>query len=303
MSYVEPERVLAVGGAGYVGTAFCEQLSERNIAFAAYDNFSVTSEDEFRRNDWQYYREDITDRQAILGAVRDFKPTHIINFAALHFIPYCVKHPEEVKAVNIDGTQNVIDSIRVVDENIHFTHTSSAAVYDNVEHRLSEDDTLAPIDIYGESKLIGEQLVRSQVSTYNIVRLFNVYGRRDPHPHVIPRVFAELSAGASELQIGDTRPQRDFVHVEDVARAICAVLTRGNQYDTYNIGTGTAHTVKDVIRLLSDQCDNHPRILDNTPNYNRATDRMLLQADISKITKDTGWTPDISFRQGLQTLS
>ncbi len=294
-------RILVIGGAGYVGTALCARLVERGDVVGVYDN--VQSENSINARDGvKVYRADIREFEQLRETIKHFQPEKIILLAALHFIPYCVEHPEETFAVNVLGLQNVLDAVRETNPNIDLVFSSSAAVYKDSDHALAETSDIESIDIYGMTKVLGERLIRAQSKKYKIVRLFNVYGAHDPHPHVIPRIYAELKSNTPQLEIGDTTPERDFIHVSEVASGIIAVMDLGKNKNIYNIGTGHAISVKQVLNELMRQCNHTPVLKERVQAYNRKTDRMVLKADISKITAHTGWRPSIFFKDGIRTL-
>lgn len=294
-------RILIIGGAGYVGTALSDLLADQKQAFAIYDNFSQVKEPKPLPN-VPIYRADLRDIHALEKAFNDFRPTHIVLLAALHFIPYCVEHPEEVVGVNVTGVQNVIDTINKIDRSIELIFSSSAAVYKDSGSALSEGSDLEQIDIYGLTKALDERLIKAQCEQYKIVRLFNVYGNHDPHPHVIPRVFEELKSGKPNLEMGSVAAKRDYVHVDEVASAIFHVLTKGKNQNVYNVGTGETTSVEEIIKELMQVVGHAPKLTPNSAKFARRTDRMVLKADISKITEHTGWRPTIRVAEGLTTL-
>ena len=295
------KRILVIGGAGYVGTAFCSLLASRHETFAVYDNFSANDTPTLPPQA-TLYKGDVRSLATLEKAFNDFKPTHVVLLAALHFIPYCVEHPEEVMAVNVLGVQNVLDVIKKQQAPIELLFSSSAAVYKDCEEALSEESDLEQIDIYGFSKALGERLIASQNQCYKIVRFFNVYGNHDVHPHVIPRVFEELHHRNEFLKVGNVEAERDYVHVDDVARALMDVLEKGKNKTAYNIGTGETLSVEALIHEMMMVVGHRPKLVANTAEYARKTDRKVLRADIARITKDTGWRPTIGIKEGLATL-
>lgn len=298
----KPKKVLVIGGAGYVGASLCNTLAVQQIPFAVYDNFSVGSKDRLLEKGWQFFEGDVKDQSTLRKVIADYAPTNIIALAAIHYIPYCVAHPEETEAVNVTGIQNIINAIHDIDSTIELLFSSSAAVYKDSALPLSETNELQPIDNYGESKLEAEQLIKQQLDEYKIVRLFNVYGLSDTNPHVIPKIYKALKDGVPQLQLGNIEPKRDYVHVDDVAAALVAVMESGRNHETYNVGTGNAHSVSDVISLLTEQLHCQPEVITNSPSDMRKSERMVLQSSIQKITDHTGWAPTYDLANGLQTL-
>lgn len=295
------KRILVIGGAGYVGSALVAQLTSRHGTVAVYDNLA-SSDDSRLPQHVTLYQSDVRDIEKLRSAFDDFRPTHVVLLAALHFIPYCVEHPDEAVAVNVLGLQNVLDVIRQSTMPIELLFSSSAAVYKDSEGALCEASDLDQIDIYGVTKALGERLIQAQCDHYKIVRLFNVYGEHDPHPHVIPRVYNELRSKVAELEVGDTTPERDFVHVDEVASGIIAVMESGKNKNIYNIGTGQTVSVQEVLDELMRHCNHTPQLKKNAPAHRRKTDRRVLKADISKIIAHTDWRPTIHFTKGIETL-
>lgn len=294
-------RILIIGGAGYVGSALCSMLTGQDETYAVFDNFSVGSEASVPAG-VKIYTGDIRKTTMLRAAFKDFQPTHVVHLAALHFIPYCVKHPIEVMAVNVLGVQNILDTIRKTDKSIELIFASSAAVYKDSIDALAESDELEQIDIYGFSKALGEKLIRAQSGRYKVARFFNVYGNHDIHPHVIPRIFNELTEGKSLLKMGNVEAERDYVHVDDVARALIDIIEKGKNKATYNVGTGESLSVKALVQEMMGVVGHSPKLVENTAEFARKSDRMVLKADISRISEDTGWQPSVSLKEGLATL-
>lgn len=297
--------MLIIGGGGYVGMAVCQQLAEKDISFVIVDTFSAQPDAEItvKKMGWSYRTGDIRQQVDIASIIAKEQPTHIIHLAAIHFIPYCNEHPDEVVAVNIVGLQNVVSATRRLPRPCRFTFASSAAVYGNHKEIFNEEDLASPLDIYGVSKLAGESIIKSQLNNYAIARLFNVFGKHDPHAHLIPRIFSELQRAPNTLALGTATTERDFIHVDDVARALISMSLRSTGNSTYNVGSGEVRSVKEVVKAIQ----HHRKIIVPTTYQNaaymRTTDAPRLCADTSKIVEDLAWRPQHTFESGLATLS
>ena len=195
------------------------------------------------------------------------------------------------------GTRNLLEAYRDAEL---FLFASSAAVYPPVSGPLTED-MYGPIDIYGKTKLIGEDLVKLYYQNNAVItRIFNVYGPNDTNPHVIPEILSQVKRGKRKIELGNLSPRRDFIHVEDVCEAIIALLKHGKG-GTYNIGTGKEYSVKDIVDLISEILGEKVQVV-QVEERMREVERMHLLADISKIQNETGWKPKIELKEGLKGL-
>lgn len=222
-----------------------------------------------------------------------FEPDIVIHLAAIHYIPHCNSNPEETFDVNVMGTRNILESS---DPQI-FLLASSAAVYPPLDRPLTED-LHGPIDIYGKTKLICEDLVKLYSKRPIITRLFNVYGPNDTNPHLIPEIFKQLKKRKPEIKLGNLTPKRDYIHVNDVCEALITLLKHENK-GIYNIGTGKEYSVKQVVDILSEIIGEKINILQEKERI-RKVEREHLLADITKIKTKTGWKPKTSLKKGLK---
>jgi UDP-glucose 4-epimerase len=222
----------------------------------------------------------------------------------MHFIPDCIARPQETMAVNVEGTGRLLDACRRRPvQSVIFA--STAAVYAPVETPCVEDETpLQPLEVYGESKLAGERLVRDfheETGTAAVsLRLFNAIGANETNPHVIPHIFESLRT-SDAVRLGNITPMRDYIDTRDIADAVIAAAGRRRGCETFNVGTGVASSVKDIIDLLGRILGREITVLQE-PSRMRATERMLLAADIGKIRRATGWAPRIPLKEALEDL-
>jgi UDP-glucose 4-epimerase len=292
-------RVLLFGGAGYVGYELTRSFVQNNDDVAVYDLFANGDERSRRKVSElagvTVYEGTIADELAVRRAVDDFRPDVVYNLAALHYIPYCIEHPDEVFATNYRGLQNIIAAIRSKLE-VKFIFASSASVYGSPNEICTLDTPTIPNDIYGASKLAGEHLIQFQLENYVIMRLFNVYGDLDPHPHLIPKV-SRAAVRNETLELGTATAERDFVHVSDVAAAFYAART-APAGEKYIIATGETHSVREVVDRIYSLAGSQGKVLYETATNMRAQDASYLSGDASKL-RLLGWAPTIRFEDGL----
>ncbi|WP_246988349.1 NAD-dependent epimerase/dehydratase family protein [Halorientalis marina] len=297
-------KVLVTGGAGFIGSQLVQTLTEQGANVLAIDN-CFSGSPSLVPDDAQFEEVDIRDEQ-LHDIVAEFQPDAIVHLVALHYIPYCNANPEEAFEVNVMGTRNLLDAARELDSLETMVFTSSAAVYPPREGPNSERSETGPTDIYGETKLVGEDLMRlfqqeTGVPTVT-ARLFNVYGPNETNEHLIPAVLTQVRSGDREIELGNLTPKRDFIHVSDVVDALLTLLTEFEDgYAAYNVGTGTEWSVREVVEKTSAALGEEIDIVQADDRV-RESDRPHLQADISRMQSDFGWEPDVEFVAGLKAL-
>jgi UDP-glucose 4-epimerase len=295
------------GAAGLIGRATVRLLAQEGHELLAADlripsvQLAGTAAGP-RRLRWQ--RLDVRQGEHVRAAVAEFQPDAVVHLAARHFIPWCDRHPAATLRTNVLGTQNVVDAVRKLGGEARLVFASSAAVYGPSTERLAEEDPLDPDDIYGASKMTGERLLelalrREERLRVVVLRLFNTVGPGDSHPHLVPRLVSELRRGGRRVRVGNLGSVRDYIHVEDVARAILAALGAGLPALTCaNVGTGVGRSVGEVIATLG-ALVGRPLEIVSVSSRRREVDRPFLVADPTHAREVLGWEPRVAFEEGL----
>jgi nucleoside-diphosphate-sugar epimerase len=133
-----------------------------------------------------------------------------------------------------------------------------------------------------------------------ILRLFNAVGRRETNPHVVPHIFESLRH-SDAIPLGNLAPRRDYIDTRDVAEAFLAVLAHGRGCEVLNVGTGVACSVTDIVESLQRILERNIQIV-SEPLRARASERMVLIADVEKIERVTGWRARIPLDDTLRDL-
>ena len=211
--------------------------------------------------------------------------------------------------MNVQSTANVLDAAASLADPPCFVFASTAAVYAPSDAALGEGSSLGPTDIYGLTKLWGEQLVAryrdESGAPTAILRLFNVVGEGETNPHLIPSILVGVVAEGSAsrvLRLGNLTTRRDYVYVGDVAKALATapdVATEHGDVCT-NVCTGVAssgYEVLDAIRLeTSKSCT-----VETDPARVRSSDRPVLFGDADSFSELFGWRPATDLRNSVRS--
>jgi UDP-glucose 4-epimerase len=299
-------RIVVTGANGFVGVHAVRQLAGEHEVLAI-DNLRYGPW-RFSAQEMQQIRADTTDlrdRKALTNSIASFDPHAIIHLAAVHFIPECERLPDEAISINVEGTVNLL---LACPSTCRFVFTSSAAVYGPKDTAHLEQDLVGPVDVYGFTKLHGEDFVRYFTAQKNlqsvIVRLFNVVGPGETNPHVLPEIIKQLKTGVRKLSLGNLQPKRDYIYVTDVAEGFVAAATgpfpqpAGNGPVVVNLGSGKSYSVAEIVERLSaivgDRID-----IEVDPQRVRKVDRLNLLSDNSRMRQFFGWTVRHEIEQAL----
>ncbi len=291
------------GAAGFVGSALCHRLRSLGHRVVGYDNLSRGRAD-YLPPGVHLVQGDIREAARLNQAIASSRPDCVIHLAAMHFIPDCIARPAETFAVNVDGTRHLLESCR--DSSVRsIVFASSAAVYAPTDSVCVEDATpIGPLEVYGESKVAAEQLMgafhEETGITTSVLRIANAIGRNETNPHVVPHIFESLQR-SDVIELGNMAPSRDYIDTRDLAAAIVAIATEAHGYGVFNVGSGRAHSVADVVEALG-RILGRPITAVQDPSRVRATERMVLALDITKICRDTRWAPRLVLEDSLTDL-
>ncbi len=303
------QKVLVAGGAGYIGSHTCLRLAEAGFTPVTYDNLS---------NGWSEFVQwgpleigDIRDAARLDDVFAKHQPVAVIHFAALIEVGESVKYPGRFYENNVGGAITLIEAARRAGVEA-FVFSSTCATYGApVKVPMDETHPQAPLNPYGRTKLMVEQIMADldqQVGfKHTALRYFNAAGadpqgrvgeRHEPETHAIPLAIAAARGGNRGFNLFgvdyDTRDGtcvRDYIHVLDLADAhVLAVqrLLRGEPSEVFNLGTGTGTTVKELIAAIEAVSGRAfpVEIADRRPG-----DAPILVADNAKAKAMLGWTP------------
>ena len=292
-------RVLVTGGCGFIGSHVVELLCERGHEVLVVDNL-FTGKRKNIPSDVVYHALDIVQPIMTGSVIVAYKPHAILHLAAQPSIEISVSDPAFDLIVNGEGTINVVrGAIQAGVKNFVFASTS--AVYmDGARNAITEYGTkLSPSSPYGISKLAAEQYVRLYMPEAVILRLGNVYGPRQVpigENQLIARMVKHLKYNEPFRIFGDGKQERDFVYVEDVAKAFYAGM--GGKPGTYNISWGRPTSVNEAAEMMSDLYG-FPHY-EWKHDYKRQDERRRVWLDTTLAGSDLRWEPSTRLVDGMQ---
>lgn len=290
--------VLVTGGIGYVGRELVRQLAaQEQTGVHVLDNLACGEHrlNRMNRDSFTLHKCDVRDAAAVKEVMRAVAPEVIFHLAAIHYIPACEAAPGDANSINVAGTVNLLDA---APHGCKFVFASTAAVYKpSPDSHIEVDDAIGPVDIYGYTKLHGENFVRyyhqQQKVRGVIVRLFNVVGPGETNPHLVPAIVRQLGAGTTRIELGNLFPRRDYIDVGDVAqgfRRLGDVESPDGQLVVSNLGTGVTHSVEDVVRSIGMAAGVAIDVVQDATRI-RAVDRPMLMASTHNLKALTNWVP------------
>jgi len=229
----------------------------------------------------------------------------VFHQAALRSVPFSVENPTLVNRVNVEGTLNVLTAARDAGvKRVVYASSSSAYGRGSMQPK-KETDTPGPISPYAVSKLAGEYYCKVFSELYRLetvsLRYFNVFGPRQDansqYAAVIPR-FIQWGLEGSPLEVhGDGLQSRDFTYIDNVVAAnLQAARTQLGIGGAFNVGQGETHTLLDLVAVME---KNLQMKLKRSHTAARAGDVRYTQADISESRRCLGYSPEVSFEEGL----
>lgn len=308
---MDDQTILVTGAAGFIGSHLTDLLLGDGARVVGVDNFCDFYDPEVKRrniagalksNRFALMEADIRDRQAMLKAVAEHRPTAIVHLAAMAGVRPSIARPDYYTAVNVDGTVNLLDA--AVSAGVtKFVFASSSSVYGNNEKTpFSETDAVDhPISPYAATKKAGELLCHtySHLHKLNVfcLRFFTVIGPRQ-RPDLAIAKFLQLVADGKPIPVfGDGSSSRDYTYVGDIARGICAAIERCTGYRIYNLGGDHPITLNDLIAAI-EQVVGRKAIIDRKPMQPGDVDRTW--ADLTRSRAELGYAPATSVVEGVR---
>ncbi|WP_263261747.1 dTDP-glucose 4,6-dehydratase [Pseudomonas sp. RIT-PI-S] len=323
-------RILITGGAGFIGSALVRHLIAHtdhevlNVDKLTYAGNLESLASIATNTRYEFVQADIADQPAIAKVLARFEPEAIMHLAAESHVDRSIDGPSAFIQTNIVGTYALLEATRAfwaglsapVREAFRFHHISTDEVYGDlhgVDDLFTETTPYAPSSPYSASKAASDHLVRAWHRTYGlpvvVTNCSNNYGPYHFPEKLIPLVILNALEGKPLPVYGDGQQVRDWLFVEDHARALLEVVTRGEVGETYNIGGHNEQKNIDVVRgicaLLEELAPARPEGVAHYADLitfvkDRPGHDLRYAIDAGKIERELGWVPQETFQTGLR---
>lgn len=303
------KNILVTGGAGYIGSHTCKLLAQQGHLPITYDNLIYGHAQAVQ---WgPFIQGDIRDTEALSKVFAEYQPEAVIHFAAFAYVGESVEHPEKYYQNNVAGTLALLEVMRRFGCD-QFIFSSTCATYGNPQALpLTEEHPQQPINPYGRSKLMIEQILADYSTAYDFssiaLRYFNAAGAdmdgdigedHEPETHLIPLTILAALEKRSAIEVygtdydtPDGTAIRDYIHVADLADAhvrALDLLQEEKKSRVFNLGTGTGTSVQSIIRTVEELSG---RKVPVKYGPRRPGDPPALIASADKAAEFLGWRP------------
>ncbi|MCO8171236.1 dTDP-glucose 4,6-dehydratase [Pseudomonas sp. 21LCFQ02] len=323
-------RILVTGGAGFIGSALIRHLIDNtghevlNLDKLTYAGNLESLTSIANNTRYEFVQADIGDQATVSAVLERFAPHAIMHLAAESHVDRSIDGPAEFIQTNIVGTYSLLEATRnywlklsaAERQAFRFHHISTDEVYGDLhgaDDLFTETTPYAPSSPYSASKAASDHLVRAWQRTYGlpviVTNCSNNYGPFHFPEKLIPLMILNALAGKPLPVYGNGQQVRDWLYVEDHARALYKVVTEGVVGETYNIGGHNEQKNIDVVQgicaLLEELAPQHPAGVTRysdliTHVVDRPGHDLRYAIDASKIDKQLGWTPEETFESGLR---
>ena len=307
-------KILVTGGAGYIGSHAVRILLKNKYEVTVYDNL-INGHKKSLPAEAELVVGDLNGKEKLDKLFKKHKFDAVIHFAAFIEVGESMKNPAKFYRNNVVNTLNLLEAM--VNNNIKkiiFSSTAALFGYPN-EIPIKEETKKEPVNVYGRTKLIIEQMLSDFDSAYGLkfiaLRYFNASGAdfgigedHNPETHLIPLVLQvalgkreSISIFGTDYPTKDGTCIRDYIHVTDLVDAHMLALNKllsTNKSDYYNLGNGDGYSVKEIIEIAREiTCHKIPAV----KSKRRAGDPAVLIADSTKIQKELGWKPKYGLKE------
>jgi dTDP-glucose 4,6-dehydratase len=326
MAMADPETIFVTGGAGFIGSAVCRLLVRRGYRVVNFDKLTYSGNLASLKEiadapNYRFYQGDICDDEAVLAILRREAVSRIMHLAAESHVDRSIDGPAVFLETNVTGTFRLLNAALVYwrglsaegQSRFRFHHVSTDEVFGDLpfdEGVFTEDTPYAPSSPYSASKAASDHLARAWLATYGLPVLLsncsNNYGPYHFPEKLIPLVILNALEGRPLPVYGRGHNVRDWLYVDDHARALELVLMRGRVGESYNIGGRAERTNLAVVEAICDLLDERQPLPDgrgrreliafveDRPGHDRR-----YAIDPSKAERELGWKAAESFESGL----
>jgi GDP-4-dehydro-6-deoxy-D-mannose reductase len=296
---------LVTGATGFAGGHLLDELLRSGHFVHAWSNPRGRSPNRALTN-VEWHTVDLLDRDAVLRSLDAIRPLSLYHLGGVADVHGSWRTPATALRVNVLGTHHLLEAVIRLRLPCRILIAGSALVYRPSSQPLTEDAPVSPTTPYGVSKLAQEMLAERVASAVLLARAFNHAGPRQDASYVtsaFARQLAEIETGRREptLRVGNLESRRDITDVRDTVRAYRAILERGTPHRPYNVCSGRAYRIGDLLDILLSLARTRVRV-ETDPDRLRPNDTAVVLGSGARITRETGWQPLIPIEQTLGDL-
>lgn len=292
-------KALITGSLGFVGRHLQSELETNGYQVFGLD--MVSKDNTIKAN--------LLNQDEVLAVIKDIKPDAVFHLAAQADIGKSWRLPQETIQVNVIGSLNLMEAIRLNEMvNTKIVMVGSSDQYGRLGSAgVSVEETMQtkPQSPYAISKQAQEEMGKLYSASYGMkicmTRSFNHSGAGQRTGFLIPDFasgIVKIERGlANSLKVGNLTAKRDFTHVKDIVRAYRLIAEKGQAGEIYNVGSGETHSVQEVLNELCKLSVSKNIVIVQDPARMRPSDTPVICCNHDKLTRDTGWMPEIDFHQ------
>ena len=310
------QKILVTGGLGFIGSNLTRMLLNKNYYVINIDKVSYASnfynlKDVSNNKNYKFIKTDIANKKRIKKILNYFKPICIFNLAAETHVDRSIDSPKNFIDSNIIGTFNLLECFREYNnrnKNGKLVHISTDEVFGDVlVGRSKESDAYAPSSPYAASKASSDHLVYSYIRTYKIPAIItncsNNYGPRQHPEKLIPKLIYNAITNKALPIYGKGKNSREWIYVDDHCDALIKVFKKGKIGHFYNIGSNVNLNNLNVTKILLSVIKKKNKLGKNVKVKfvkDRPGHDIRYAINSSKIKKELGWKPKMSFTKGIE---
>lgn len=307
-------RALITGITGFAGSHLAELLLKENVEVYGVQRWRSKNDNiEHIKNQIQFHEADLLDAHSLYKVIEEVKPKYVFHLAAQSYVQSSWASPANTLEVNITGSVHLFEAVRKSGLDVTIQIACSSEEYGKVmpdELPIKESNPLRPLSPYAVSKIAMDYLGYQYFESYGVkiirTRGFNHTGPRRGDvfaESTFAKQIAEIEKGISKpvVYVGNLEAKRDYTDVRDMVRAYYLSVQKCQPGEVYNISSGNAWRIKDVLDMLLSMSSVKIKVVLDKDRM-RPSDVEVLIGDASKFKKLTGWRPEIPFQKTLEDL-